>query len=160
MSGLNKYNPPMDTKHFLETEISLFFQPNLSNSPLNNDIKNQLSDKIKQMHCCECINRGYNVCLPLNTLDFFKVSTSENVLLLSAIGDSYEEIKLNLDIETSLSPKSYPYIILNFIVNNQVENSNTILKIYRLFQNYDTITGLCIDKKSINKYKIDIIAYK
>lgn len=150
----------MDIQSFIKTCLPAKFQPDLSDSPLKNEIKAQLSEKIKQMHCQECISRGYKVCIALTGSDFLKVSVSEKVLLLSVTGSSYEEIMKNLDIETSIPLESYPNIIINFILNDKIRNPDTILKIYNSFQDYNTIHGFCLAPKSAVGYKIDIIAYK
>lgn len=153
-------NSQMDIKSFTETNIPKKFQPDLSNSPLDNNIKIQLSKKLKQMHCQECICKGYKVCIALIESEFSRVSVSDNISLLSARGNNYEEIIQNLDIETSIPLDSYPNLIINIILSDKTENSESVSKICSLFQYYDTFVGLCIDSKSTDKYKIDIIAYK
>ena len=49
----------MNPISFTDIGLPKKFQPDLSNSPLNNDIRTRLSEKIKQMHCQECISKGY-----------------------------------------------------------------------------------------------------
>lgn len=148
----------MNLISFTDIGLPKKFQPDLSNSPLNNDIRTLLSEKIKQMHCQECISKGYKVCIALTEADFSKVSVSDNVLLLSVKGNSYKGIIQ--DIETSITLKSHPNIIVNFILSDKIKNPKTVSEIYEVFQKHDTITGLCIDTQPTVKYNIDIIAYK
>lgn len=150
----------MNIDNLLDIKMVETFNPDLSNSPLNNKLKIKLYDKIMQMHCQKCFKVGYKVLICLCADDFLNVSLSDNVILLTIEGYNYEEIKSRLNIEDTIPIKLYRNIIINFILGNDENNFEQVLKIYKLFENYNDIIGVCINSKQNINFRLDIIAYK
>ena len=141
---------------YIESDL---FQPDLSNSPLGNYEKQCLTDKIKQMHCQSCFQKGFCVPIALDAFDFEEACVAEKVYLSTVSGDTIAEIFRHLDTEWR---NMYSNAILNLIFKEEptMECLAEILEKLESLPNLDYLHwGVCIGRSASTNYCIELITY-
>lgn len=149
----------IDFKNFDIDDLRKEFEPDLSNSPLGDYEKRCLADKIKQMHCQSCSQRGFCVPIALESADFKKVCVAKKVYLATVSGDTIAEIFENLDTEWL---NMYSNTIVNFIFKEEPATECFVeffKKLESLLNLNQLCWGVCIGRSAPANYCIELIAY-
>lgn len=136
------------------------FQPDLSNSPLRDDEKLCLADKIKNMQCeAKRYTGSMKFIFPLERADFAHVHLANKIYLSDIRGNTLTEFVKNIETDSEKWER-------NIIVNIILKEDSEMREMLELFdkmdgsQNSSKFTwGMAIDENASDKYCLEVLSY-
>lgn len=136
------------------------FQPDLSDSPLRDDEKLCLADKIKNMQCEAKRYIGtMKFIIPLERADFAHVHLANKICLSDIRGNTLTEFAKNIETD---SKKWERNIIVNIILKDDSKMREVLELLDKMEGTHKTSKftwGLAINENASDKYCLEVLSY-